>query len=134
MFAFLKLIVLSGWHCNFSTQCRYKLISGKFPFTDKSDDESARVRRSADCFGNRRSRRANCPGVKDPPPTPPPKMLFDNSSLIYDPKTDINFTMKINSFGCLYWDDKREIWTTEGCKVGQRLLDRINMALLERDH
>lgn len=35
----------------------------------------------------------------------------------YDPETSVNFTVEVDSTGCLYWSETEEEWMSEGCKV-----------------
>ena len=35
----------------------------------------------------------------------------------YDSQTSVNFTLEVDSAGCLYWSEDREQWVSEGFKV-----------------
>ena len=37
----------------------------------------------------------------------------------YDHKTTVNFTLEVDSAGCLYWSEEEEEWKSEGCKVSK---------------
>ena len=58
-----------------------------------------------------------CVKTKVPPMR---EQLVRNITLIsppYDPETSVNFSLEVNSAGCLYWSEKKEAWMSEGCKV-----------------
>ena len=77
----------------------------------------ARRRRDVDpecIIHNGRQKRA-CVGVKTPPPTPPPTTRIIVP--LYNASTDVNYTMSVSVAGCLYWSEKKQKWTSEGCKV-----------------
>lgn len=90
--------------------------------SQKEAKEERRSRRS--CFGKRRQKRA-CVEDKDPPPTPATAV---NKSIIpqYDPRTDVNYTVKIAKQNCLYWSDSKQKWTSDGCKVRNAFQFRIS--------
>ena len=76
--------------------------------------EKHRSRRS--CANGGRQKRS-CVDIKDPPPTP--SSLVEKPYVpVYDPLNDVNYTLKISEISCVFWDAKREIWSTDGCKVG----------------
>lgn len=56
-----------------------------------------------------------CVKYKDPP-TPQPLV---NVTVMppYNPETSVNFTLEVDSAGCLYWSETKEQWISEGCKV-----------------
>lgn len=62
------------------------------------------------------TQKVSCVDVKDPPPTPS-KGKKEIGIPEYDPRTDTNYTMQAALVSCVYWSNKRQIWTTEGCKV-----------------
>ena len=72
-------------------------------------------RQKRSCFGNRRQKRS-CVQVKDSPPTPP---QGKNVSLVpvYDPTISRNYTMRVALGSCVFWSEKLQMWTTEGCQV-----------------
>ena len=72
-------------------------------------------RQKRSCFGNRRQKRS-CVQVKDPPPTPPQSK---NVSVVpvYDPAISRNYTMRVALGSCVFWSEKLQMWTTEGCQV-----------------
>ena len=35
----------------------------------------------------------------------------------YDPEKSVNFSLEVDSVGCLYWSEEKEEWMSEGCKV-----------------
>lgn len=76
----------------------------------KNSTQLARKRRS--CFGHGRQRRG-CLSFKDPPSKGVNKTVFSR----YDPSTDVNYTMSITQSSCLYWSEKEDVWTSDGCKV-----------------
>ena len=80
---------------------------------DKSPETSRRVARSCGGRGGRQKR--SCIGVKDPPTTPPPtpKIVIPQ----YNESTDVNYTMSVTVTSCLYWSEKKQSWTNEGCSV-----------------
>ncbi|XP_022808988.1 polycystic kidney disease protein 1-like 2 [Stylophora pistillata] len=78
-----------------------------------------RTRRS--CLGKRRERR-DC---VEPKP-PPVKGIEYNRTLIYNPFTDQNYTIKVRKYSCYYFDLTQDQWSKEGCKVG----DETNNQLL----
>ena len=77
-------------------------------------DARARVARSCRNGSGRRHKRS-CIGVKDPPTTPPPtpKIIIPK----YNADTDVNYTMSVTVTSCLYWSERKQTWTSEGCKV-----------------
>ncbi|XP_044184816.1 polycystic kidney disease protein 1-like 2 [Acropora millepora] len=79
---------------------------------DKSEQERKRNRKRRSCFGKRRQKRS-CVEVKEPP-------KIENVTLIpvYDPKTDVNYSMNVEEEECLFWNRTAEKWQSNGCKVG----------------
>ncbi|KAL9954010.1 hypothetical protein ACROYT_G041497 [Oculina patagonica] len=58
-----------------------------------------------------------CVKFKDPP-TPQPVLNVTAKTPAYDPETSVNFTMEVDSAGCLYWSETKEQWMSDGCKAG----------------
>lgn len=79
----------------------------------ESDIDARRMRRGCESHGGRQKRA--CIGVKDPPTTPPPtpKIVIPQ----YNASTDVNYTMSATVANCLYWSEKKQAWTDDGCKV-----------------
>ena len=80
---------------------------------NKIDKTRGRVARSCGGHGGRQKR--SCIGVKDPPTTPPPtaKIIIPQ----YNASTDVNYTVSVTVTSCLYWSEKKQAWTNEGCSV-----------------
>ena len=57
-----------------------------------------------------------CVKFKDPP-TPQPLVNVTVKNAPYDPETSVNFTLEVDSTGCLFWSETEEQWMSEGCKV-----------------
>lgn len=57
-----------------------------------------------------------CVKFKDPP-TAKPVANVTVKKAPYDPETSVNFTVEVDSTGCLYWSETEEEWMSEGCKV-----------------
>ena len=62
-----------------------------------------------------------CIAVKEKPP--PPTEVIPTKRSIVTPPTFMNgssvfFEFEVNVSYCLYWDEEREVWSTEGCRVG----------------
>ena len=58
-----------------------------------------------------------CVKFKGPPTQQP---VVQNKTLTlppYDSQTSVNFTLEVDSAGCLYWSEDREQWMSEGFKV-----------------
>ena len=72
-------------------------------------------RQKRSCFGNRRQKRS-CVQVKDPPPTPPQSKNV-SAVPVYDPAISRNYTMRVALGSCVFWSEKLQMWTTEGCQV-----------------
>ncbi|KAK2571916.1 Polycystin-2 [Acropora cervicornis] len=79
---------------------------------DNSEQERMRKRKRRSCFGKRRWKRS-CVEFKELPKP-------ENITLIpvYDPKTDVNYSMNVEEEECLFWNRKAERWQSNGCKVG----------------
>ena len=76
----------------------------------------ARVRRS--CFGRRRRRRKKRDCVEPKPP--PVKGIEYNRTLIFNPSTDQNYSLKVRQYSCYYFSLTQGQWTKDGCKVGRK--------------
>lgn len=72
-------------------------------------------RSTRSCKDRHGRQKRSCIGVKDPPTTPPPKPEIIVPQ--YDERTDVNYTMVVTMRSCLYWSEKKQSWTSEGCKV-----------------
>lgn len=83
------------------------------PPEGEGDIDARRVRRGCESHGGRQKRA--CIGVKDPPTTPPPtpKIVIPQ----YNESTDVNYTLSTTVTKCLYWSEKKQAWTDDGCKV-----------------
>lgn len=57
-----------------------------------------------------------CVKFKDPP-TAQPMVNVTVKMPPYDTETSVNFTLEVDSTGCLYWSETKEQWLSEGCKV-----------------
>lgn len=77
--------------------------------------QEVRQRLRRDCGAGRRKKRS-CVGVKDPPTIPVPTRFIIPE---YNKTTDINYTLSISSSSCLYWSERKQLWTERGCKVSQ---------------
>lgn len=77
--------------------------------------EKIQSRESRSCGGQGGRQKRSCIGVKDPPTTPPPspKIIIPE----YNSSTDVNYTMSVTVTSCLYWSEKKQVWTNEGCSV-----------------
>ncbi|KAL9952074.1 hypothetical protein ACROYT_G039278 [Oculina patagonica] len=85
----------------------------------KLNEEEKRNRGSRStrsCKDHHGRQKRSCIGVKDPPTTPPPEAEIIVPQ--YDERTDLNYTMGVTMRSCLYWSEKKQSWTSEGCKVG----------------
>ncbi|KAJ7340518.1 hypothetical protein OS493_003270 [Desmophyllum pertusum] len=80
----------------------------------EKDDEAPQTRKKRSCFGQGRQKRS-CVEFKDPPR---PENITVKP--VYDPRTDLNYTMSVLEEGCLFWDSRKERWLSRGCRVGQR--------------
>ena len=93
----------------------YVGIFYKKPPTTSENKTEARMRIRRDCFSSSgRQKRSLCVGVKDPPPT---ESTTDTLVPIYDPATDVNYTMSVTTATCLFWNTTQQKWTSYGCKV-----------------
>jgi len=78
-----------------------------------------RKRKRRSCFGKRRWKRS-CVEFKELPKP-------ENITLIpvYDPKTDVNYSMNVEEEECLFWNRTAEKWQSNGCKVrSSRMLNQ----------
>ena len=86
---------------------------------DNSEQERMRKRKRRSCFGKRRWKRS-CVEFKELPKP-------ENVTLIpvYDPKTDVNYSINVEEEECLFWNRKVERWQSNGCKVrSSRMLNQ----------
>lgn len=81
--------------------------------SNKTGKSHSRVSRSCGGSGGRQKR--SCIGVKDPPTTRPPTPMIVVPH--YNESTDVNYTMSVTVTSCLYWSEKEQAWTNEGCSV-----------------
>lgn len=79
----------------------------------RTRSQRSRIPRS--CKDSHGRQKRSCVGVKDPPTTPPPTP----GTIVpqYNERTDVNYTMSVTMRSCLYWSEKKQDWTSEGCKV-----------------
>ena len=77
---------------------------------DKEAQRTKRRKRRA-CSRKGRQKRS-CVEIKDPPR---PENITVKP--VYNPKTDVNYSMSIIEEECLFWDSKEERWLSRGCKV-----------------
>lgn len=77
---------------------------------------SSKKRRSRSLFQLNNQDENLCVKFKDPP-TPQPVINVTVKNAPYDPETSVNFTLEVDSTGCLYWSEAEEQWMSEGCKV-----------------
>lgn len=77
----------------------------------EKDDEAPQTRKKRSCFGQGRQKRS-CVEFKDPPR---PENITVKP--VYDPRTDLNYTMSVLEEGCLFWDSREERWLSRGCRV-----------------
>ncbi|KAL9954036.1 hypothetical protein ACROYT_G041524 [Oculina patagonica] len=80
-------------------------------YVERSQLNHTRVRRS--CFGRRRQKR-DC---VEPKP-PPVKGTVYNRTLIFNPTTDQNYSVKVKKYSCYYFSLTQDQWSKDGCKVG----------------
>ena len=82
-----------------------------------ASESANRVRRKRSCSGGDRFKRS-CLQYKDPPPTlAPTGGTYQTVVPMFRSDMDFNYTMDTIKSPCLYWDAKREAWTSDGCKV-----------------
>ena len=82
-------------------------------YFEKDKLNHTRTRRS--CFGRRRQKR-DC---VEPKP-PPLKGIEYNRTLIYNPTTDQNYSVKVRKYSCYYFSLTQDQWSKDGCKVSMR--------------
>lgn len=58
-----------------------------------------------------------CVKFKDPPKQQPMVRNITLAMPPYDPETSVNFTLEVDSAGCLFWSDVMQQWMGEGCRV-----------------
>ena len=107
---------------------------------ENEDDPSAtqtesRRRRSISCGGEGRRVRRSCVIIPSPPPEPtdqPRGVRFqipDNLGLdgkYFFPNQTPNYNLTMYESSCLYWDEKNENWTGDGCKVSHFIVAVLN--------
>lgn len=91
-------------------------------------DNEILVRKRRDCTSSSGRQKRSCVGVKDPPTTPPPTPV--TVVPIYNPLTDINYTLTSTVSFCGYWNEEEEQWTSMGCKVQQKYLNNDEYFML----
>ncbi|KXJ28705.1 Polycystic kidney disease protein 1-like 2 [Exaiptasia diaphana] len=87
-------------------------------------EPQSRTRR--DCGTYKRQKRS-CLKYKDPPerpPTLPPGVDISKATFVdnvpkYDPEKHMAYSLTTIYSPCKYWNEKKEVWTTNGCKVGK---------------
>ena len=84
-------------------------------YIERGQLNSTRVRRS--CFGRRRRRKKR--DCVEPKP-PPVKGIEYNRTLIFNPSTDQNYSLKVRLYSCYYFSLTQDQWTKDGCKVGRK--------------
>ena len=86
-----------------------------------ADSYPPRKRRS--CFITSRAKRS-CVDTRTPPP---PLGVYQESTIApYDPRVDVNYTIKTDELSCRFWSHDEGKWITEGCKV-QMLFSSLEM-------
>ena len=78
---------------------------------NQKDDKKGKRRKKRSCFGRGRQKRS-CVEFKDPPR---PKNITVKP--VYDPMTDVNYSLSIMEEECMFWDSTEERWSSRGCKV-----------------
>ena len=92
-------------------------------YVERDQLNRTRVRRS--CFGRRQKR--DC---VEPKP-PPVKGIVYNRTLIYNPTTDQNYSVKVRKYSCYYFAFTQGQWNKDGCKVSKsdyfkRLVSKVS--------
>lgn len=82
---------------------------------NKTNTRITHQRTVRSCKDNHGRQKRSCIGVKDPPTTPPPTPHVIVPT--YNALTDVTYTMSVKMKSCLYWSEKKQAWTNEGCKV-----------------
>ena len=94
----------------------------------ESDDLSSpkvRRRRSFACDVGKRRMRRSCVIIPDPPPPPPTEsslkvLVADNLGFdgeYFFPNQTPNYNMTRYESSCLYWDEEKQTWKGQGCRV-----------------
>ncbi|PFX12876.1 Polycystic kidney disease 2-like 1 protein [Stylophora pistillata] len=78
---------------------------------EKGEGELQSRRKKRSCSGRGRQKRS-CVEVKEP-------LRPENITVkpVYDPKTDVNYSMNLLEESCLFWDGIEERWLSRGCKA-----------------
>ena len=79
-------------------------------YVERTRLNHTQTRRS--CLGKRRQKR-DC---VEPKP-PPVKGIEYNRTLIYNPSTDQNYSVKVRKYSCYYFALTQDQWSKVGCKV-----------------
>ncbi|XP_068680257.1 LOW QUALITY PROTEIN: polycystin-1-like protein 2 [Montipora foliosa] len=89
-------------------------------YVDLSNSKLNHTRKKRSCFGRRRQKR-DC---VEPKP-PPVKENLRNRTLVYDPSTDHNYSVKVRLYSCYYFALTQGDWRKDGCKVGSETNDKV---------
>lgn len=81
-------------------------------YNKSSKEEERRKKRSCRDHGGRQKR--YCVEPKDPPRIDPIGRIVKP---IYEPGSDLNYSISGHEDKCLFWDSKVEQWSPQGCKV-----------------
>ena len=79
---------------------------------DKGDKETAR-RKKRSCSDTGRQKRS-CVEPKDPPRLNSIRRVIKP---VYEPGSDLNYTISGHEDKCLFWNTTTEQWSPQGCKV-----------------
>lgn len=76
-----------------------------------------------------------CVAIKPPPPTPAPTLGPGRMVTILPKITNdsINYTISSSNAKCLFWDDKEQEWTSNGCIVSPHQNRICSLRLLKRN-